>query len=100
MKFFDFFKKKPSSHLQFYSGGSGSSLTDAVIINASSSVVGIAMEHSWLAGKFGKENDDWSLGVRMTTSENGRHFDVFRITLKTGVQISIYFDITQFFGKF
>lgn len=82
------------------SGGDGSSRERAVVINATSSFVGIAAEYEWLESRFGQKDRDWTLETQMVGGDPGRMFDTMVIRLSNGTQKTVYFDISSFHGRF
>ncbi len=84
-----------------FGGGDGSSQEQAVIINATSSSVGIHAEYQWLEKHFGKRDEDWTIEMRMHGgSDDGRSFETYDIKLADGTQKTIVFDISSFYGRF
>ena len=84
-----------------YSGGNGSNYEEAIVIeNAKNSSEGIAAEYAYLNDKHGKRNIDWNLLMQSLDRKNDKKYDILTIT-RTLAQdtISVYFDITDFFGK-
>ena len=78
-----------------YAGGDGSSFEKAVLIKNATEETGVRSEYAYLA----KYYPD-SKVVRQSLRENkGRMYDVLEIEAKGGAK-SVYFDITEFFGKF
>lgn len=83
-----------------FQGGSGDTPATAVIIRgAADGVAGVAAEYQYLRGKFGQRDRDWRLKKQELLQENGRVFDVMRLELTDGSRRTLYFDITEFFGK-
>jgi hypothetical protein len=83
-----------------FKGGPGDTLETAVIIlGAPSSRVGIDAEYVFLEKKFGRANVDWKLKRQSVLHKDGRHYDRMDIELKNGSKKTIFFDITEFFGK-
>jgi hypothetical protein len=81
--------------LQF-AGGDGSSVESAVIIRgAKHESDGISAEHEYLSAHFGS----WFLKRQALINKKGRFFDQMEITDKNGTLRSVFFDITDFFGK-
>lgn len=78
-----------------YAGGDGSSLQNAVIVKGATEATGIRAEHAWLARKFG----GYKMERQALTSQGKRHYDVLEIITIDGEKRSVYFDITDFFGK-
>jgi len=83
-----------------FEGGDGSSIENAVkIIGASGSMQGIRAEYEYLAGKFGIRGRDWELVMQSLLNDGGKDYDLMRVRLKDGTEITVFFDITDFFGK-
>jgi hypothetical protein len=83
-----------------YSGGDGSSPETAVVINATSSLFGNAAEYSWIEGRYGKREVDWTLQLRSHGQRpDGRYFEILFLSLRNGDERSIHFDITAFYGR-
>ena len=89
--------RKPKTSL---SGGDGSSAEQAVVINATSSIIGVSEEYDYIERECGKRDIDYTVGMQMQTNRNGRSYDVISIDLKSGEERTFWFDITAFFGKF
>ena len=84
-----------------YAGGDGSSTKEAVVINATSSSVGVDAEHKWIESKYGTRNKDWTIEIRMHgESDNGKSYETFNIKLANGTLKTIVFDISSFYGRF
>ncbi|MBM4295821.1 MAG: hypothetical protein FJ126_13090 [Deltaproteobacteria bacterium] len=71
-----------------------------VIKGATNSRDGIAAEYAYLEKRFGKRNVDWKLKRQSLRHHQGKHFDFLEIELKDGSPKEVFFDITEFFGKF
>ena len=83
-----------------YAGGDGSSKEKAIIIKgAASSMEGIAAEYQYLSDRFGVRGSDWSLELQSLVQEKGKSYDVMNLLLKDGSKLTLYFDISEFFGK-
>jgi hypothetical protein len=83
-----------------FAGGPGDSLASAVIIQgAADHVAGVQAEYRYLREKFGQERRDWRVKRQELLSQAGKVFDVMHLELANGAQPTIYFDITDFFGK-
>lgn len=98
MGFLDFLKLRKKQDL--YGGGSGESIETAVIINTSSSMIGIPAEYRFISRKYGQKDVDWTLETQMVMRSGNRQYDVVVIKLKDGQEKSFFFDITKFYGKF
>ncbi len=83
------------SHVRF-EGGDGTSLEQAVVIlGAQKTKEGIAAENLWIKWK---DEGARELEEQLSTVEE-RHYDVVTIELSSGAKVEIWFDITDFFGK-
>lgn len=83
-----------------YKGGDGSSVLQSIIIIAENSRDGIAAEYKYLNDEYGQKGESWTLKNQMTDNIDGRVFDIFNIYIHTTDQaISVYFDISSFYGK-
>jgi hypothetical protein len=82
-----------------YSGGDGYSKDNAVVINTSSSAVGIDAEYKWIEERYGQQDKDWTVELRIYgTRDNGKSFENFVIKLADGTTRKIFFDISSFYG--
>jgi hypothetical protein len=80
-----------------YEGGDGSSVEKAIVIKgAKNSEVGIKSEYAWLA----KNHPGYKMRQQSLKAKDGKRYDVLEITTKEGKDVEVYFDITEFFGKF
>ena len=68
----------------------------AVVIQASNEFEGIALEYQWLEEHY----PGYKGGGQFVTSHADKMYDVFTIETAEGVEKTIYFDITSFYGKF
>ncbi len=83
-----------------FKGGPGDSPKTAVVISgASNSLDGIAAEYRYLGQKFGRQNVDWHLLRQSVLQQDGKVYDRMELDLKDGRRTTIFFDITEFFGK-
>jgi hypothetical protein len=84
-----------------FSGGNGSSMENAVVINnAKGSIEGINAEYYYIGYIEGKRGVEWQMKSQSLLNENGKYYDQIDITIaKTRKKKSYYFDITGFFGK-
>jgi hypothetical protein len=84
-----------------YGGGDGSSETSAVVINATSSSVGIQAEYKWIETKYGPREKAWTVEMRMHgSSKDGKSYETFNIKLSDGTLKTVVFDISSFYGRF
>jgi hypothetical protein len=85
----------PQSANFTYAGGDGSSLHEAVVIHARTEPDGIRAERAWI-------KEHWSgarPGVQALMMNDGRRYDSLTIIDASGKKHTLYFDITEFFGK-
>jgi hypothetical protein len=83
-----------------FSNNTGKSIEDAIVIyNAKTDWEGVDSEYYYLEKMFGKKGIDWNLDRQSLRDVGKRYYDVMEITLSDGRKITIYFDITGFFGK-
>ncbi|MFX1322706.1 MAG: hypothetical protein ACFFBZ_00065 [Promethearchaeota archaeon] len=75
-------------------GGSGSSLDDAIIISDCSHFEGIDQEYVILKKRFG----NYKLIKQSLIEESGKIFDLLEIQLDDGSKTEVYFEVTDFFG--
>ena len=83
-----------------YLGGDGSTIENAIIINAQSTIDGVVAEYQYISNKHGERNSDWKLKYQFLIKKNDRHFDAIVVKLKNGQELTYYFDISMFIGKF
>jgi len=82
-----------------YDGGDGSTKEKAVVINATSSIVGVNAEYQWLTSRFGKQDHDWTIEMRMHGSVGDKSYETFVINLANESSTTIHFDISSFYGR-
>jgi len=83
-----------------FEGGAGNSPEQAVIIRgAPNGVAGVEAEYRYLREKFGQQNLDWRLTRQALLRKGDRMFDVMHLKLADSSQRTVYFDITEFFGR-
>jgi hypothetical protein len=84
-----------------FSENGGLSMEDSIIItNAKGDAEGVDAEYYYLEKKLGKKGVDWNLiSQSLVAGEAGRSYDKMDIRLSTGKMITMYFDITDFYGK-
>lgn len=84
-----------------YSGGDGSTIESAVVINAMNSLAGIDAEYKWIEKRYGPRNQAWKVTGRMHGSnENGKSYETLDIECTDGKRLKIIFDITAFYGRY
>lgn len=97
MGILDWFRRRSP----LYSGGSGETIEDAVIINATNTSSGVAAEYRYVSRRCGRPDADWTLvSQALQELEDGRHYDILTVRLKSGEVKEFYFDISPFFGRY
>jgi hypothetical protein len=86
---------KPLPGAVTYSGGDGSSIEKAVVVNAANENQAMTAEYVWLADQY----PGFHRGDEHLLAENGHSYDQFDIVTKEGQKRAVYFDITPCFGK-
>lgn len=81
-------------------GGPGDTPETAIVISgAPNSRIGIDAEYYYLMKKFGRPNVDWKLKRQSVLHLKSKDYDKMEIRLKDGREKTIFFDITEFYGK-
>ena len=88
------------AHISF-SDNSGESMEDAIVImNARTDLEGVSSEYYYLEKRFGTDAVDRDrISQYLVEDEEGRSYDVLEVHLTSGENATIYFDITDFYGK-
>ena len=77
------------------SGGDGSSFAKAIVVKAPTDRAGVDAQHDYIAKCFGR----WrSIGVK-SIEHSKRFFDIMTFTTPNGKKHTLYFDITDYYGK-
>jgi len=79
-----------------YAGGDGSSVAKAVVILGATEESGVLAEYRWLDARF----PGWKGGDQSLLNQDKKVYDVMNFTLPDGSRHSIFFDITDYFGKY
>jgi major membrane immunogen (membrane-anchored lipoprotein) len=87
---------KPASVIASTNEPDGSSYAKAIIIDAKGEIEGIRAEHAWLK----KNYPGYKMVQQSSGSNNKKQYDTMKFTAADGKVVTIYFDITNFFGKF
>ena len=84
-----------------FSNNNGFSMDDAIVITgATGSYDGVDGEYKYLSQRFGEKNKDWTLKMQVLLEDDGKAFDQMQIIyVREQTEFSIFFDITEFFGK-
>ena len=82
-----------------FAGGDGSSQEKAVIVLGANESSGVQAEYLWLAAHFpGYQRGQQ--GLIQGQGQGGKSYDVLDFTTAYGTKRTVYFDITDYFGKF
>jgi hypothetical protein len=86
----------PAAPAAAQTGGDGSSVEKAIVIQAANERQGIAAEREWVE----KNLPGWKKsGQALIGGPGGRQYDRIELTGPGGARKTVYFDITAFFGK-
>ncbi len=81
-------------------GGDGSSVEQAIVINATSSRIGVPEEYNYIERTCGQCDVDYTIKGQTLYEQNDRQYDVISVKQKDGSKRDFWFDITSFYGKF
>ena len=80
-----------------FEGGDGATQETAVVIKgAKNEQEGVDAERKWV----NKVHPGWKKGAQALMNAEGKYYDRIEYTTPSGETQTIYFDITEFFGKF
>lgn len=89
-------KPSDSRPLITFSGGDGSTLEAAIVIKgAKNSLEGVVAESLWV----GKRHPDWRKDSQALIDNGGKMFDRIEYVTAADERKTLFFDITDFFGK-
>lgn len=90
----------PGTSIRF-EGGDGSSVAQAIVIRgAKGESDGVAAEYKYLEMVYGPKGQGHDVRGQALLENGGRSFDKLDVDLKDGRSIAVFFDITDYFGKF
>lgn len=94
--------QKPDLTKVSYEGGDGKLPENPIIIkNAENEINGVASEYAYISKVYGEKLVDWKVVGQSTSTQKNRKIDIINIEIMSKKEIiSIYFDITEFYGKF
>ena len=78
-----------------YAGGDGSSLEKAVVINGGNVFTGVQAERAYLAARY----PGYMKGKQALLTKGKQSFDRVEFTTAEGDKNTVFFDVTDFFGK-
>jgi hypothetical protein len=76
----------------------GESIEEAIKICANTTDIGVQIEYLYLHQTFGQ--NAWKLEQQCLSHFQDKSYDIFEIVLQDNVRKRIYFDISNFYGKF
>jgi major membrane immunogen (membrane-anchored lipoprotein) len=74
----------------------GLSFETAVIMHEKNEGDGVAAEYKWIKNHY----SNYTIGGQSLASHDKKSYDIINITLSDGKNVKLYFDISNFFGKF
>lgn len=81
--------------------GSGLSTDDPIVISdVADNLDAVKSEYEFLESQYGRRGITWTLELQTLLEHKGRMMDRMDIKLKSGERVSLYFDITKYFGQF
>ena len=92
----------PFTTMITFSNESGESKEHAVkILGAENERDGIHAEYQYLSMKFGEKGKDWNLAIQslLEDKDSGRVYDRMDLDFPHKDSKTLYFDITEFYGK-
>lgn len=89
-------RKNPSTNLDGLIGGrDGSSFEKAVVVGEKTEAAGIKAEYSWIERHY----PNYKFEGQSLSFKNDRAYDLMKIETGDGRRITLYFDISKFYGK-
>ena len=85
-----------SKHSIASSNQNGSSFETAIVIQETHETPGVRVEYKWIADHY----PGYKTKMQALQNKNGKSYDVLTIVTSDGAEKVIYFDISNFFGKF
>jgi hypothetical protein len=81
--------------------GSGESIGDPIVIfGVKTDLQAVDAEYEYLAKRFGRKDTDWKLVLQSLLDSGRKKIDSMEIELANGKRLTLYFDITKYFGVF
>jgi len=73
----------------------GTSFDNPVVIKEESESTGVSAEYAWLRQRY----PGYRIVNQTLTFQNKKPYDIIKIIIKEGKEVSVYFDISNFYGK-
>ena len=81
--------------------GSGSSVKDPIIVSdVKTHFEAVDAEYAYLSQRFGRKGTHWKLLLQSLLGTDGKQIDKIDIELSNGQSVTLFFDITKYFGVF
>lgn len=98
----NYWEQQPNLSKITFEGGDGKSVDTAIKIkNAKNELDGVSAEYKYIANKYGEKFTAWKPLSQATLNEKNKIYDALKIQLLPSEEIIVlYFDITDFYGKF
>lgn len=81
-------------------GGPGDSRTTAIVIKKTPKGLSAAgAEHMLLEKWFGRRGESWTTHRQELLQQDGRTYDVYRVTLRDQSERTLYFDVTDWLTR-
>jgi len=81
--------------------GSGESVKGPIVVSdVKTDLEAVDAEYAYLAKRFGRKGSDWKLIMQTLLGTDGKQIDKMDIELPNGKRLTLYFDITKYFGVF
>jgi hypothetical protein len=76
----------------------GDSIDNALLIRAKNEDIGVSLEYLYLDWTFGKNS--YEIKSQSLLKINEKHYDLIEILLSNKTEKKVFFDISDFFGKY
>lgn len=81
--------------------GSGKSLTDPIMIHdVDNHTDAMNAEYAYLRKEYGVRDVDWKLVIQSLITVGTKYIDQLEIELADGQKLTVFFDISEHWGKF
>lgn len=77
-------------------GDNGLSFETAIVITETSESKGVNAEYEWIANHY----TNYKVKMQALNVHNNKPYDIITITQANGEDLELYFDISNYFGKF
>lgn len=77
-------------------GDDGLSFATAIVITEKTETTGVNAEYKWIANHY----SNYTVKMQSLNMHDNKPFDIITITQSNGEDLQLYFDISNYFGKF